>query len=1748
MKKTWRSILTLVLVVAMVFGVCAPTVVFAQEGQTSQTESTNTTTQNPGVESTEGGSLDTGWCEIEYSANELKVTLRPDIDALLDTNKQVIKDLILEVIEGAKYIAFKGLEDDIEAAIGKDIGKKDLITYITEVKVDGEKIYGDFGGSDGYVFNTTAIVDIVKALPTASEIANMANEDMKLSYYFEVSTEYGTYDFTLTGVVGGGYDKIRTLARIIADYVDIYVADDGTYTFNLRVPAKFSEYVLKAANSGQFSDSLKEKVFLAFSKDINDVYALYNRLTFDDIIELLESINFEGLLDSEFVKQYIDLTGLTNEEIIAKVRQFEGYFNKLMPYAEKIFAKIPERFKDNTLMDLYYGNGEFGYEGTHTVNIEKVLTAISAEYGPKLAAFIDRETITASVDINISFDKINSVQYVVNGEMVREGFLPVGADVAFFSGVTEAEGRPVLAWVDEQGNVITEMPDKDVVLTAVFSSDFDILISGAISKTYDATDSEVKVVVSGSSSATYVYEWYKNGAKIDITTDSFNVKNVKDSGTYYCVVTVTDGTYTTTLTSDEVVVDIAKAFIDKSTVSWDYTDAFTYDGTEKTVLALGLPAGVTALYSGNTGIKASNYTAIITALDIDASIFDTENYELDADIVGLSIDWTISRLAVDVSGIKWNYTGAFIYDGTAKSVTIDMTTVPEGVVLGAYTENEAINVGSYTASVTVNPENENYTITGTVPTQTWEIALGVITIPELTWSGKTFEYDGTEKMVEITNLPAGVTATYTSNKATNANTYTATVTLTSVNPGYSLSITSATYEWEITKKVVDMSGVYWDYTAPLVYNTLEQAVVLLGTDTLPAGFGFTVAGNTATVVGEYTATATLTYDSTNYKLTNTDGYADLTWYITKQTIDMSEVVWDYYGALVYSGYEQGVYLAGLPYDLPLDFAVNYTGNTATVVGNYTATVSFAYDSDNYELVNVGDIYSLSWDIEKMTINLSYAYWDYFEALVYNGQEQSVTLAGLPYDLPLDFVVNYTGNTATTVGEYTASVTFAYDTANFEVIGFAAESFTWEIVKADVDLSGIKFPDVTVEYDGNAHKLEIVGTLPSYVTVTYSANEFVNMGVYVVTATFTVTDTLNYNEYVAPMSATLTIKTRLNRNYEYKDTDGNLILGVNSLKGVRGDYDFIVNDTSHVYTGFELPDGLYGRAITAYDIGFALGGVYMPVENDTFTVTMLLPEAYRQGYDLKVVYVDDDGNVELHDATILGDYIVFETTHFSTYAVVSIEPAPVEAEPADYTWLWILIIILVILLIIALILFFIFRGKNKGNDEPTDEPAPTVEPETEDETPAEETIEEPVVEEPVVEEIIEEPVVEEPVVEEPAPVVEEPVITEPVIVPITLPGTSDEDEAMSQTIIDGEVVYVRYRSSFESRLIQSDNDIQDYYTVIKNKLMSYKGVKSRTSWNFESFNKGRIQCAKLNIKGRTLLLYINLDPSQYSESKYHFTDVSDKPKFEKVPMMLKVRSERALKYTIELIEEMMRILDIPETEAANVDYHMPYETTEALAKRGLVKVILPPGMTLDENSNIVRVNVSELLDGVTTEKPEGDNVIAIPVVVEPVAEEPVVEEIAEPVEEPAEEAIEEPVVEETIEEAIEEPVAEEITEELATDAPTLEEPIFVDADTADEILTDEEATAKIEVVHTGANQRKGKLVEINLDTICENFEDGETVTVEELKARSLISKRAARIKVLARGIMDKKLTVIASKYSLAAVKMITLAGGIAEIED
>lgn len=131
--------------------------------------------------------------------------------------------------------------------------------------------------------------------------------------------------------------------------------------------------------------------------------------------------------------------------------------------------------------------------------------------------------------------------------------------------------------------------------------------------------------------------------------------------------------------------------------------------------------------------------------------------------------------------------------------------------------------------------------------------------------------------------------------------------------------------------------------------------------------------------------------------------------------------------------------------------------------------------------------------------------------------------------------------------------------------------------------------------------------------------------------------------------------------------------------------------------------------------------------------------------------------------------------------------------------------------------------------------------------------------------------------------------------------------------------------------------------------------------------------------------------------------------------------------------------------------------------------------------------------------------------------------------------------EDIEPLIERKLVKVLTEEDAKSGDVFKPRDAVTVSEANELLQDEIAVALIEEAEELSDKTKFDIV--NIDTLSKCFADGETVTLEEIKKRiSSFSKKATAVKVLARGKLDKKLTVIADSYSIEAAKMILLTGG------
>ena len=139
---------------------------------------------------------------------------------------------------------------------------------------------------------------------------------------------------------------------------------------------------------------------------------------------------------------------------------------------------------------------------------------------------------------------------------------------------------------------------------------------------------------------------------------------------------------------------------------------------------------------------------------------------------------------------------------------------------------------------------------------------------------------------------------------------------------------------------------------------------------------------------------------------------------------------------------------------------------------------------------------------------------------------------------------------------------------------------------------------------------------------------------------------------------------------------------------------------------------------------------------------------------------------------------------------------------------------------------------------------------------------------------------------------------------------------------------------------------------------------------------------------------------------------------------------------------------------------------------------------------------------------------------------------------------------TVEPDLPENDADETTEEVepseenddVEDIPIDSDVLSVDAKRADELITDSLAKNLVRKGGEGIYTDGSSKSIINVDTLSENFSSGERIDVNVLKSKSLVPYDTAYIKVLARGIIDKPLTVYANDFSLSAVKMIALTGG------
>lgn len=145
----------------------------------------------------------------------------------------------------------------------------------------------------------------------------------------------------------------------------------------------------------------------------------------------------------------------------------------------------------------------------------------------------------------------------------------------------------------------------------------------------------------------------------------------------------------------------------------------------------------------------------------------------------------------------------------------------------------------------------------------------------------------------------------------------------------------------------------------------------------------------------------------------------------------------------------------------------------------------------------------------------------------------------------------------------------------------------------------------------------------------------------------------------------------------------------------------------------------------------------------------------------------------------------------------------------------------------------------------------------------------------------------------------------------------------------------FNYSFQAKIIQAEPKVQDFYTDVKNLLLSNEGVKSKVLWDYDDFVYNKKSIAKLEVVNDTLNVYLALDPIDYEDSTYNVVKVND-PKYQGTKLKVEIRDINDEDQLYDLIGDLAEAFDIMPGDDRYDDYHFQYETDDELIERGLIK--------------------------------------------------------------------------------------------------------------------------------------------------------------------------------------------------------------------
>ena len=833
-------------------------------------------------------------------------------------------------------------------------------------------------------------------------------------------------------------------------------------------------------------------------------------LAVDGTEKLIATITPEDVTNSELVwsssnnnvvvvDQNGNITALNPGEAVVKVTTVDGGYTDtcvvtVSKYANTISAgNIDTTYgtpyvvdydatanKENAVV-TYIGVDNEYESTTKPVNAGKYKVVISIEATDEYEAVtkeitlnIDQRTIKLDVqNIETTFGTEKELVYAIS-----EGSLAKGDNANDVFEVAREEGTDVGIYAI---SVLT-LNDNYVVTAnratyTIIAKDATVIWVNADDRTYTGNVFEAPTA--------YIVD--VNGENLPLEVTMTTEGEFKDVNKYDFAVT---DVANYNLSNTTKVVEVKKATL---TVNWTKQDSYTY-GEKFTAPS----ASVTTLEGEKVPLTpriTSGQDAFLNAGSYDFVVeYNTTNYTI--------VNATLEDVVIDKAKVnKPVANNNLVYNkGLQAGVTYDenLVKVTEGSVSGT-------DAKEYTVKFELkDTSNYEWLEDADAVEQVVTYTISKLAVAEPTLVAKEYTYNGKEHEVKLIGVEDYMTINEEESvlKATNAGDYDVVITLDSNHTWAEES--DGKVEWSIGKATLDLTDAAWNYdeNSNFVYKGNPYTVVIENI-TLPSDVSINYSGNTQTNASDnYLAVAELVYNSNNYNLVGTLP-ADLRWKIAQKEVAEPTLVAKEY---VYNGKEYEVELIVVEDYMTINEEESVL--KATNAGDYDVVITL----DSNHTWAEGSDGKVEWSIAKRAItvavdNQTVTYGDAEATLTYT---LTGTLADCHRDADVFAISRVEG---TNVGEYAISLEVLND-------NYVITYNTGKYVINKKTITGINFEDQAVEYDGKEHSLEISGTLPIGVTVTYTPqNTYTEKGIYVIKATFTDTT----GNYIVPINMESTLE-------------------------------------------------------------------------------------------------------------------------------------------------------------------------------------------------------------------------------------------------------------------------------------------------------------------------------------------------------------------------------------------------------------------------------------------------------------------------------------------------------------------------------------------------------------------------------------------------------------------------------------------------